>query len=143
MKKIKTPNPKKAVRWADQVSDRPATGKPTGRILHPAAPDPFDTSPFTVTFSLGGDTYVAHVPATKSDVTFLHKFETSLSRMITENHRAMFRLAISRGYVLRFRRLLRSSTTMIEMGDFGEREAAFKRFQNAVFNGANVSLEWL
>jgi hypothetical protein len=55
----------------------------------------------------------------------------------------MFRLAISRGYVLRFRRLLRSSTTMVEMGDPGEREAAFKRFQNAVFNGANVSLEWL
>jgi hypothetical protein len=136
------PIARKCVRWGGETPSPPSTSRLHGSIIRSSKSQHYHSPSFTITVNIGGETYTCYFQPRKLRGGMFQEFENALYGVMKQAHKPMLRLALSRGYVLRFRRGTRTSATSIEMGDPEGKEAAFNGFLNGVYHEAKVSLEW-
>jgi hypothetical protein len=134
---------RKAVHWTDEIAPGLDFGRYRRRFIRQCPHRPAMTVPFTVAFEIGGERYTVCFESLAPTTGLVINFENELEGTVADSQKAMLRLAMSRGYALRFHRLLRTSTTKVDDHDPCLREASFNGFLNAVFQQANVTIEWL
>jgi hypothetical protein len=134
---------RKSVHWTDEIAPCLDLERYRRRFIRQCPPRQIMTVPFTVAFEIGGERYTVLFEPLAATTGLVNNFENELERYVPDSQKPLLRLAMSRGYALHFHRLLRTSTTKVDAHDPSLREGSFNCFLNAVFQQANVTLEWL
>jgi hypothetical protein len=134
---------RKSVHWTDEIAPWLDLGRYRKMFIRQCPPRQIMTVPFTVAFEIDGERYTVHFEPLAATTGLVFNFENELERNVPDCQKPLLRLAMSRGYALHVHRLLRTSTTKVDDHDPSLREGSFNCFLNAVFQQANVTLEWL
>jgi hypothetical protein len=132
---------RKRVHWAPMSTPLSQTVHCTHGILHASQANNYMTTPFTVAFRLGCNTYIVRLSSFPMTHATLGNFEETLFGAVpAEDHQYLCRY-LKTQYQLRLHRILGTATAAIG-GDGNDRQAAFNAFLNVVYRDATVCLVW-